>query len=335
VSQLRVFERVTGPCERLSRYVGITVEDRSPLAPRAFAETIEEQRTKCPRIVGIGDVRRRAEPLLLGQVLEVERAQQGREQSRCVLAELHPHAVTRSSDEVEEHRHVSDAQGPVGSRRPAGQVVHRHRAQEARADALPNPGALALDERSECALQRQHGSAVRRDRHGGERGTLAREQNGELMGSTASRDDHALVAGHLAQRMAASEPRDLAVDQPRVRRGQALTVDTQPISRRRLERRDDDVSPGRELVQRVARRVGLEVERDALFAPAPHRERGQSPQSAAPRGIDHEHIGTVIGEHHAGERRRDALSDLDDAQAIGERRSTWWRRLGQLGHDRD
>jgi hypothetical protein len=126
--------------------------------------------------------------------------------------------------------------------------------------------------------------------------------------------------------MAASEPRDLAVDQPGVRRGQTLTVDTQSIGRRGPERRDDDVSPGRETVQRVARRVGLEVERDALLAPAPHRERGQSPQSAAPGGLDHEHVGTVVGEHHAGNRRCDALSDLDDAQAIGERRSTRWRR---------
>ena len=72
----------------------------------------------------IPEARRGAEPLVLPDVLELERAEECAEERGTVLAELDPHAVARAADRVHRHRRIGDTQGVVGALGPSRDVEH-------------------------------------------------------------------------------------------------------------------------------------------------------------------------------------------------------------------
>ena len=119
--------------------------------------------------------------------------------------------------------------------RPAAQVEHAERAQEARRHLLAGAGRLAFEQRREDPLEREHRRAVRRDRHRGEGRTFALEDHAELVGAAGRRADQRVVPGHVAQRMLATEAGDLTVHEARVTHAQRRPVDAEVIGGCRFE----------------------------------------------------------------------------------------------------
>ena len=330
--QLRVRQRVARPREGLRRNVRVLGEDGLPLVPRPFADPVEQDGAQCSRSYGVGDVRRRTERLLFEQVLEVEGSEERPEQARGVLAELQPDTVAGARHRVEEHRHVRDAQRSIGTGRPSGKVEHTQCPQQAGLDPLATTGVLPLHESGKDALQREHRRAERGYRNRGKRRTLTFEQHPELVGPSRPCGNHALVTGHVTKGMVPPEPRDLAVHEPWVRRAHRRAVDTEPVGGRRLECSDHHVRVSGQLVHAVSPARRRQVDAHAALAPRPHRERGARSQATPVRRLDDQHVGAVIGEHHAGQCGADALADLDDLQARGERRLGAGGARVVLGH---
>ena len=178
---------------------------------------------------------------------------------------------------------------------------------------------LPLHEGGEDALQREHRGAVRRHGNRGEGRTLTAEQHCELVRASCPAAHQPLVTRHVAQRVVPPEARHFAVHQPRVPRAHGGAVDAKSVGGRRLERGDHHVRVCGELVHPVPPGRRRQVEAHAALAPGPHRERGSLAEPTPVRRLDDQHVGAVVGEHHACHRCADALADLDDPQTRPER----------------
>ena len=68
-----------------------------------------------------------------------------------------------------------------------------------------------------------------------------------------------------------------------------------------------------------------------LLAAAPHAEGRVRAQRIAPRRLDLDHVGAVVGEDQRGDRAREARAELEHAQAV---RDAFARRLGRALRER-
>ena len=124
-----------------------------------------------------------------------------------------------------------------------------------------------------------------------------------------------VVAGRLRQRPALPPPGHPAVDQPRVARQALLGTEPEAFRRARAHALDQHVRLGDE-VEDGRDRVGLlEVQRHARTPPVEQVVRSAG-QHLPARPLDPDHVGTEVGQDHAGVRARPDAGDLDDLDPL-------------------
>ena len=194
------------------------------------------------------------------------------------------------------------------------------RLQHVDLDAVAAAGPLAIVKSAEDAVAREHAGGVVGDGRPARLRMLRVELQAE---DAAQRHRHIIVGRPLAVGPGFAEPGDRAMDQPgiggleRLLPQSELGHDAGPII---LEQ---DVGAGEELEQDGTARLRAQVELDAALAAVVGDEiRAVLPAAeiaeriAALRMLDLDHVGAEIGEHHAGERRRDHRAQLDHVHAL-------------------
>ena len=321
VQQLRMRQRVARPRERLRGDVGVLGEDHLPLVPRPFADSIEQDRAQGSRVVWVSDVRRGAERFLLQHVLELESTEERPEQAGRVLTELQPDTVAGARHRVDEHRHVGHAQALGPHRVPIAIRSNTLRArQQAGLDPLPSDRcAPAPGAQRRClptrASRRRAWPPEPRERPDVRRRTAPRTRALVRPPTTPNRRNPATsLSGWSRPNPVTSQctSREFAAHM-------VGAVDAEPVGRRRLERSDHHVGVGGQLSHPVTSGGRRQIEAHAALAPRPHRECGGLAEPTPVRRLDHQHVGAVVGEHHARHRGADALADLDDPQPGAER----------------
>ena len=270
-------------------------------------------------------------------VLELEGPQERPEQPRRVLAELQPHTVAGPRHRVEEHGCVGQAQGCGRRRGPT--PTCRTRSMPAAGWSRSVARGRVCSRSSSAAKMPCNASMVAPCVATGTAGNAGRSPSNSTANSCArpaARCHRPLVARHIAQWMVTPEPGHLAVHQPRVDRAHSRpTVDPEPVGGGRLERGDHHVRVRPPIRAAPPRPASVVRSMRTLRLPRDHiGNAGGRAQPAAPRRLDHHHVGAVVGQHHARDRGADALADLDDPQALAERAVSASRTSVIRGHAR-
>ena len=128
------------------------------------------------------------------------------------------------------------------------------------------------------------------------------------------RADDPLPGGEVGAGIGPGKPGQRAVHEPRVRFRHLGGAQPEPSHHSGAEPLDQDVGPlnQRTRYAEVTRR--LQVERDVALAPLERGVRRMVPPRTSGR-VDPDHIGAVVAEDHRHERGREALAEVDDADA--------------------
>ena len=167
VLHLRVVEELGAVTEALAPHVGVVVEDLLPLRERLLTGCLDHQLPHRRAFVGVLELGYLAPLRVVEHPVEPEGAQEGAEEARRRLRELHPVAVGRQEHgepEVETGRgdatRVERGSGREGARvalrqqhdEPVPRVVRGETLNERGVDALTPPAPLALVQRGEHTL---------------------------------------------------------------------------------------------------------------------------------------------------------------------------------------
>ena len=194
----------------------------------------------------------------------------------------------------------------------------------------PDAGAVPLVQRREDAVRAVHPGEQVRDRHAdalrvlGTR-TCERHQSGLALGDL-------VVAGATALGPVVTEARDGEHDEPRVALLEQLEAQAEPVEHAGAEVLHEHVGTVDELQQDVAVGLVLEVEGDRLLVAVGREEVRRLPVVlgaderwppatgvvAVALGLDLDHAGTEVAQHHRGLRPGQGAGEVDD-EHVGER----------------
>ena len=192
----------------------------------------------------------------------------------------------------------------VGEVEVGRDVEHRH------LDPVAGPGLGALEERREDRLHGHHPDLLVDGVTGDEARVVA--GRGDGVGEAAARLEDGVERGLGGERTAGAEPGDEAAHEPRVGGGEHVVGQPERLGDAGAPVGEEHVGVGEELEQRVATRRVLEVEHHrSLRAVAVGEHRAVRrlrpavpPERVALRGLDLDHVGAEVGEHHPRVRAR-------------------------------
>jgi len=190
-------------------------------------------------------------------------------------------------------------------------------------DLLPATGPLARDERHRDAVRGEHARHDVGNRHAEpERRAVGRARDAH---QAALGLHHGVVARLVPSRTGLAEPRDGAVDQAGIPRGDRVVVESLSGQRARAEVFDEHVALRDETIEDRATVRMFEVERDALLVPVDAHEigalaldkrRAPRPGIVAPAGpLDLDDPGPHVGQLHRAIGTRQHPGEVDHGDA--------------------
>ncbi len=201
--------------------------------------------------------------------------------------------------------------------------------QQRRPHHLAAPGALALEQRREHAVDAGHPGEQVGDGRPDALGVVRPGAGDRHEPGLALRD--LVVAGAPALGAVVPEAGDRQDDEARVELEQPRRREAEPVEHARAEVLEEHVRPLDERREVPAPVVALEVERHRLLAavarhevrrlpvaPAGRVDEGRAPPAgvvARARGLDLDDAGAEVGEHHAGVRPGEGAGQVDDEGA--------------------
>ncbi|MDP9084905.1 MAG: hypothetical protein M3N50_14250 [Pseudomonadota bacterium] len=122
----------------------------------------------------------------------------------------------------------------------------------------------------------------------------------------------------LRARIVPREPRDRAVDQPRIKSLTRAVSQAQPIHHARAKILDQDIGAGHQAARDFQILHLLQIQRDALLTSLEHRICRIIPPRSR-RRIDANDLRALIGHHQRGKRAGDVMTKIYDSKAAQRR----------------
>ncbi len=222
----------------------------------------------------------------------------------------------------------------LAGHRVAGPLERVHpddRREQARPDHLPATGPLPLEQGGEDAVGAVHPGEQVPDRNPDPL-RIVRPRAGQRHQAALALGD-LVVPGPASLRTIAPEPRDGQHNEPRVELREPDVAESQPVHHPGPEVLQEHVGPLDQPREQLPSLVGAQVGRHGLLVPVAREEVRGLPRPAgriderrtppatvvtAVRGLDFDHPGAEVAEHHGGVRAGQGAGEVDDDEP-GER----------------